>query len=71
MALAPVFNWDGGFTPGPPAPLPIIDPSLANGQSVLILTKEDGLPGRIMNWNFNIQRELPFGLLADAAYTGM
>ena len=48
-----------------------IDPSLANGQSVLILTKEDGLPGRIMNWNFNVQRELPFGLLADVAYTGM
>lgn len=69
--LAPVFNWDGGFTPGPPAPLPLIDPSLANNQAVLILTKEDGLPGRIMNWNFNVQRELPWGLLADAAYTGM
>ena len=69
--LAPVFNWDGGFTPGPPAPLPFIDPSIANGQAVLILTKEDGLPGRIMNWNFNVQRELPGGWLADVAYVGM
>jgi len=24
-----------------------------------------------MNWNFNVQRELPLGLLADVAYTGM
>jgi hypothetical protein len=69
--ISPVFNWDGGFTPGPPAPLPVIDPSLANGQSVLILTKEDGLPGRIQNWNVNIQRELPYGFLADIAYVGM
>lgn len=69
--LAPVFNWDQGFRPGPPGTLPIIDPSLANNQAVLILTKEDGLPGRIMNWNFDIQRELPKGWLADVAYTGM
>lgn len=69
--VSPVFNWDNGFSPGPPAPLPVVDPSLANGQSVLILTKEDGLPGRVMNWNVNIQRELPWSLLADVAYVGM
>ena len=68
--LAPVFNWDSGFTPGPPVPLPNTNPALANGQGVLILTKEDGLPGRVQNWNFNIQRELPFGILADVAYVG-
>ena len=68
--LTPVFNWDGGFTPGPPVTLPVVDPSLANGQAVLILTKEDGLPGRVQTWNINVQRELPFGLLADVAYTG-
>jgi len=52
------------------APPQTVVPSQDN-QAVLILTKEDGLPGRIMNWNFNVQRELPWGLLADAAYTGM
>ena len=29
-----------------------------------------GLPGRIMNWNINVQRELPLGFLADVAYVG-
>lgn len=69
--LAPVFNWDNGFTPGPPRPLPVVDPSLANGQSVLILTAEDGLPGRIQNWSFNVQRELPGSWFLDVAYVGM
>ncbi|WP_321474787.1 TonB-dependent receptor [uncultured Paludibaculum sp.] len=69
--LAPVFNWDNGFTPGPPRPLPVVDPSFANGQSVLILTGEDGLPGKIQNWSFNVQRELPGSWFLDLAYVGM
>lgn len=74
--VAPAFNWDGGFQP--PAgfqPPPIIDPSYANAvgttvNTVLMLSKEDGLAGRIQNWQFNVQQELPFGLLLDAAYLG-
>jgi hypothetical protein len=67
----PVFNWDQGFqTPPGFVPPPIIDPSYANGQTVLALSKEDGLAGRIQNWSFNVQHELPAGFLIDIAYVG-
>ena len=69
--ISPAFNWDAGF----PIPAnfkypPIIDPTYANGQSVLVVSNRDGLPGRIQNWQLNVQRELPFGFLLDAAYLG-
>ncbi len=69
--LSPAFNWDNGFQlpAGFIAP-PIIDPSYANGQTVLVVSKEDGLAGRIQNWQFNVQRELPWAFLLDAAYIG-
>jgi hypothetical protein len=69
--ISPVFNWDAGFQP--PAgfkPPPVLDPAYANGQTVLVLSKEDGLAGRIQNWSFNIQRTLPKGFLIDLAYIG-
>lgn len=67
----PVFNWDGGFQP--PAgfvPPPSLDPSYANNSNVLMLSKEDGLAGRIQNWQFNVQQELPGNYLLDVAYVG-
>ncbi len=67
----PVFNWDQGFqVPAGFQLPPIIDPSYANGQTVLAVSKEDGLAGRIQNWSFNIQHELPKGILIDLAYVG-
>jgi hypothetical protein len=69
--ISPAFNWDNGFqTPPGFQPPPVIDPSYANGQSVLVVSKEDGLAGRIQNWQFNIQRELPKAFLIDVAYLG-
>ena len=69
--ISPAFNWDNGFLlPNGFVPPPVIDPSYANGQTVLVLSKEDGLAGRIQNWQVNIQRELPKGLLLDLAYIG-
>lgn len=69
--VSPAFYWDAGFPiPSTFKAPPIIDPSYANGQSVLILTGRDGLPGKIQNWQFNVQRELPGQLLLDAAYIG-
>jgi hypothetical protein len=69
--FSPAFNWDAGFPiPAGFAMPPVIDPSYANNNSVLILSGRDGLPGRIQNWQFNIQRELPGQVLLDAAYIG-
>ena len=67
--ISPAFLWDGGF-PGTPPSLPNLNPSIANGTSILVLSKEDGLAGRIQNWQINIQRELPKGFLLDVAYLG-
>ena len=67
--ISPAFNWDNGFLlPANFVPPPVIDPSYANGSTVLVLSKEDGLAGRIQNWQVNVQRELPKGLLLDVAY---
>lgn len=69
--ISPAFNWDNGFLVPPGfVPPPVIDPSYANGQTVLVVSKEDGLAGRIQNWQINVQRELPKGFLADVAYLG-
>ncbi len=69
--IAPAFNWDSGFLVPPGfLPPPIINPSYANGQTVLVLSKEDGLAGRIQNWQVNVQRELPMAFLLDVAYLG-
>ena len=67
--LSSVFNWDGGFTPGPRN---VADHRSVAGQwpGRAHPYQEDGLPGRIMNWNFNVSVK-PSGLLADVAYTGM
>ena len=69
--ISPAFKWDDGFQlPAGFVPPPIISPSYANGQSVLVVSKEDGLAGRIQNWQVNIQRELPASFLLDVAYLG-
>ncbi len=69
--ISPAFNWDNGFLlPASFVAPPVIDPSYANGSTVLVLSKEDGLAGRIQNWQVNVQRELPKGLLLDVAYIG-
>ncbi len=69
--VSPAFNWDNGFlVPSGFRLPPVIDPSYANGQGVLTLSKLDGLAGRIQNWQVDIQRELPKGILFDIAYVG-
>ncbi|MEO7145860.1 MAG: TonB-dependent receptor [Bryobacteraceae bacterium] len=69
--LSPAFNWDNGFLIPQGFKLPpVIDPSYANGSTVLTLSKLDGIAGRIQNWQVDIQRELPKGVLLDAAYIG-
>jgi hypothetical protein len=69
--ISPAFNWDNGFlVPNGFRLPPVIDPSYANGSGVLTLSNLDGLAGRIQNWQFSIQRELPKGILFDIAYVG-
>jgi len=56
----------------------VLDPALGmqhNGISAVgemwHQSRRSGLAPRFHNWNINIQRELPGGLLLDAAYVGM
>jgi hypothetical protein len=68
---SPALNWDGGFQPGPGfVPPPFIDPSFANGQSPWYINPRSGIQPRIKNWNFTVQRELPKGVVLNAAYVG-
>jgi Carboxypeptidase regulatory-like domain/TonB dependent receptor len=67
--LAPAFNWDSGY-PGAYA-YTTPNPSQANGKSgALYWYPNGGRLGYTQSWNFNIQRELPYGMVVDAGYIG-
>ncbi len=69
--INPSFSWDRGFQ-APPGFIepPFINPAFANGGSPWFLSPRSGRMSRHHNWNFNIQRELPKGLLFDIAWVG-
>lgn len=67
--VTPAFYWDAGFPTNWPKP-PFIDPTVANGASVDMIGRGDGRPPYFQNWTLNIQRELPGGVVLDAAYVG-
>ena len=67
--LTPAFPLDTG-----PAPLvlnlPDLNPSLQNGSSADYVNDQSGKTARTYTWVFDVQRELPGGILLDAAYVG-
>ena len=66
---APAFNWDSGAPQNQPLP-PFIDPTVANGSSVMDPLTKVARPGTIQNWTFDIQQQLGKNLLLDVAYVG-
>jgi hypothetical protein len=67
--LAPAFNWDGGYPGSPLYTTP--NPSQADNKSgALYWPSNAGRLGYTQSWNFNLQRELPFHMVADAGYIG-
>lgn len=66
------LNWDNGFVPSPSflAP-PIISPSAGNAaDDIYYINPKSGTAPRFQNWSVSIQRELPWKLVAEAAYIG-
>jgi hypothetical protein len=70
---------DGGVTPaflldnGPPIVdpvLPSVDPTLSNDSFVDFLNPDSGKTAYVNSWTLSLQRELPRGILVDAAYVG-
>lgn len=60
------FNWNGGV----PAfnPNPVIDPSIANGQSTAMTGRDAAHPPQIQIFNITAQRELPGRVLLELQF---
>src|SRR5260370_26178109 len=69
QGVTPAFNLDLGFPLNPKNP-PIFDPSLNNNGSVSLINWHANRMGLLQSWTFDIQRDLPFGIMLDAAYVG-
>lgn len=65
----PVLNLDSGL-PAPTVTLPNKNPTLQNGLSIDYLNAGANKPGVLSSWNMSVQRMLPWGISADAAYVG-
>ena len=67
--LTPAFSLDAG-PPPVTLNLPNLDPTLQNGFGADYVNSDSGKTGRTYTWVFDLQRELPGGILLDAAYVG-
>ena len=67
--ITPAFLLDEGF-PASDITLPNTDPSLNNGGTVTWVNSSSNRPAFMQSWTLNVQRELPFNILLDAAYVG-
>jgi len=67
--ITPAFLLDEGFPPFD-ITLPNFDPALNNGGTVTWVNSGVNKPAFMQSWSVNIQRELPFNIMLDAAYVG-
>ena len=67
--LTPAFSLDEG-PPPVTLNLPNLDPTLQNGFGADYVNSDSGKTARTYTWVFDLQRELPGGILLDAAYVG-
>lgn len=67
--VTPAFNLDQGFPPSN-ITLPDLNPSLLNGQTAAWVNGSANVPAFMQAWTFDIQRYLPFNMMADVAYVG-
>ncbi len=67
--ISSIMKLDGGFQPFDKT-LPLLDPTLGNGQTVEYMNPDAGKMPYMQQWNVSIQRELPQGVLLDLDYVG-
>ena len=65
----PVFLLDDGI-PSFTGTLPNTSPTLLNNNNIDFMNPGAAKPGYVNTWTFDIQRELPFQFVVDAAYVG-
>lgn len=66
--VTPAFNWNSGF---PSVPLgPFFEPTFANGGSTSYMQPNGAREPMVQNWNVGLQRQIPGGIVIDAAYVG-
>ncbi len=69
QGITPAMTLDGGF-PLPPFSLPNFDPAQNNGGAATYVNSSANRPARMQSWTVDLQRELPFNVMLDAAYVG-
>lgn len=67
--LLPALYWDSGF-PGVYPPLPNLDPTLLNGQSIEYLDHSQNRPPMAENIGIETERQLPSRFVLRAGYVG-
>jgi hypothetical protein len=67
--ITPAFNLDSGF-PATSVAVPDLDPTLLNNASIVWINENANKPSLTNSWTVGVQRELPYGILLDAAYVG-
>lgn len=68
QGITPAFYLNSGFPQNFARP-PFLDPSFANGQTILFVPRDNGRLPYMQNWSFNVQRELPASIILDVAYS--
>jgi hypothetical protein len=61
-------SWDTNIMPNPPATP--FSPGLGVGTQINAFSKNDGYAPYGQQWNVNVQRELPYNILMNAAWVG-
>ena len=67
--ITPAFLLDSGF-PSTGYPVPDLDPSVANNGIAAYINPSANKPAMDQSWLVDIQRDLPFHIMLDAAYVG-
>jgi hypothetical protein len=67
--ITPAFLLDSGF-PSTGFPVPDLDPSVANNGIAPYINPSSNKPAMDQSWTVDIQRDLPFNIMLDAAYVG-
>jgi hypothetical protein len=69
QGVTPAFTLEQGFPANPRRP-PVFDAALNNNGSVSLINWHANRMGLMQSWTFDIQRELPWGIMLDLAYVG-
>ena len=68
--FAPAFYWDNGFPQSVIKLPPSIDPTIANGQGPIWVTKDSKNLPRYQNYSLTVERQVGASLLLSGSYIG-